>query len=171
MENLDIAGPLRVLRNVVVGERVMIWNFVNAYECEIGDDSIVGSFVEIQSGVKIGRRCRIQSHSFLCEGVTLEDEVFVAHGVMFINDNYPSGHPSHLSDWDLRPTLVRKGAAIGSGTVVLGGVTIGENALVGAGAVVTHDVPDNGCVIGVPARPHRGESSPFDRIGGPTESR
>lgn len=152
MQLLNVDGPRQVLRDVQVGTGVRIWNFVNAYECTIGDESMVGTFVEIQAAVRIGQRCHISSHSFLCEGVVLEDEVFVGHGVMFINDNHPSGRPSHWKEWELRPILVKQGAAIGSGAVILGGVTIGKDALVGAGAVVTKDVPDGKTVMGIPAR-------------------
>ncbi len=152
MELLDVTEPRRVLRNVRVGARVTIWNWVNAYDCEIGDDSMIGTFVELQSGVRIGRQCRVSSHSFLCEGVVLEDEVFVGHGVMFVNDNAPSGRLEHRETWDLSPVLVRQGAAIGSNATILGGVTIGRDAVVGAGAVVTRDVPDGATVVGVPAR-------------------
>ena len=152
MEALNEDGPRRVLRNVLVGERVRIWNWVNAYECAIDDDSMIGTFVELQSGVTIGKRCHVSSHSFLCSGVTLEDEVFIGHGVMFVNDNEPSGRPGHWDDWTLRTVLVRQGAAIGSNATVMGGVTIGRDARVGAGAVVTRDVPDGATVKGVPAR-------------------
>jgi len=139
----------QILRDVTLGENVTLWRFINLYGCEIGDDSMIGTFVEIQAGVKIGRRCRVQSHSFLCDGVTLEDDVFVGHGVMFINDNHPRlGRP-----WDLSGVLVKAGASIGSNATILGGVTIGERATVGAGAVVTRDVPDEATVVGNPARP------------------
>ena len=138
----------QILRDVTLGENVTLWNFINLYGCEIGDDSMIGTFVEIQAGVKIGRRCRIQSHSFLCEGVTVEDDVFVGHGVVFINDN----HPRLGRAWELSPVLVKAGASIGSNATVLGGVTIGERATVGAGAVVTRDVPDDATVAGSPAR-------------------
>jgi UDP-2-acetamido-3-amino-2,3-dideoxy-glucuronate N-acetyltransferase len=142
----------QILRNVHVGVDVKIWNFVNAYECEIGDGSMIGTYVEIQAGVKVGARCRVQSHSFLCEGVTLEDDVFVGHGVIFVNDNHPRASAAHYADWTALPVLVKRGASIGSRAVVLGGVTIGERATVGAGAVVTRDVPDGATVVGVPAR-------------------
>jgi acetyltransferase-like isoleucine patch superfamily enzyme len=138
----------QILRDVKLGENVRLWSFINLYGCEIGDDSMIGTFVEVQSGVKIGRGCRVQSHSFLCEGVTLEDDVFVGHGVMFINDNHPRlGRP-----WELSRVLVRAGASIGSNATILGGVTIGERATVGAGAVVTRDVPDDAIAVGNPAR-------------------
>jgi acetyltransferase-like isoleucine patch superfamily enzyme len=129
---------------------------VNLYGCRIGDATRVGAFVEIQQGVTVGARCKISSHTFICEGVTIEDEVFVGHGVMFINDRYPratkEGRLQTDADWQAVPTRVRRGASIGSGAVILCGVTIGARALVGAGAVVTHDVPDDAVMAGVPAR-------------------
>lgn len=145
------------LNNVSLGRDVKIYSFVNAYGCEIGDESRVGAFVEIQKGVKIGRRCKISSHSFLCEGVTVEDHVFIGHGVMFTNDKHPratnpDGSPQSEADWTVVPTTVKKGASIGSNATILAGVTIGENAMVGAGAVVTRDVPDGATAAGVPAR-------------------
>lgn len=130
--------------------------FVNLYGCQVGDDSRIGAFVEIQKNVVIGARCKISSHSFLCEGVTIEDEVFVGHGVLFINDLDPrataDGRPQDESDWAVVPTRVCRGASIGSGAVILAGVTIGTGALVGAGAVVTRDVAQGAVVTGVPAR-------------------
>ena len=130
--------------------------FVNLYGCRVGDDSRVGSFVEIQKNVEVGDRCKISSHSFVCEGVTIEDEVFIGHGVMFINDHDPKatsdGRPMTEADWEIIPTRVCRGASIGSGAVVLGGVTIGPGALVGAGSVVTRDVAEGEVVAGVPAR-------------------
>jgi acetyltransferase-like isoleucine patch superfamily enzyme len=129
---------------------------VNLYGCVIGAQTTIGPFVEIQRGVRIGVRCKISSHSFLCEGVTLEDEVFIGHGVMFVNDREPraavDGRLAAAGDWTLSPVLVRHGARLGSGVVVMGGVTIGAGALIGAGAVVTHDVADGEVVAGVPAR-------------------
>jgi acetyltransferase-like isoleucine patch superfamily enzyme len=154
METLNLDEPRRTLREVSVGERVRFCDWVNAYECEVGDDSMIGTFVELQAGVKIGRRVHVSTHSFLCSGVTLEDEVFIGHGVMFVNDNHPSGRPAHWDDWTLSPTLVCEGAAIGSGATILGGVTIGRNAVIGAGAVVTRDVPAGTTVLGVPAGAH-----------------
>ena len=144
--------------NVVLGQDVIIRDFVNMYGCTIGDESRVGTFVEIQSGVTVGKRCKISSHSFLCEGVTLEDGVFIGHGVMFTNDKLPravndDGTLKGNDDWTCLPTLVREGASIGSNAVILPGVTIGRRALVGAGAVVTKDVPDDGIVAGNPSRP------------------
>ncbi len=146
------------LNDVKMGENVRIFSFVNAYGCEIGDETRVGAFVEIQKGVSIGKRCKISSHSFLCEGVTIEDNVFIGHGVMFINDKFPratsaDGSPQSEADWDVVPINIKKGASIGSNATILAGVTIGENALVGAGAVVTKDVADGAVVAGVPARP------------------
>ena len=146
------------LNNVKLGEDVKIYSFVNAYGCEIGDESRIGAFVEIQKNVKIGRRCKVSSHSFLCEGVTVEDNVFIGHGVMFTNDKYPratnpDGSPQSEVDWEVVPTLVKRGASIGSNVTIIAGVTIGENALVGAGAVVTRDVADGATVAGVPAKP------------------
>lgn len=145
------------LNDVKLGDDVKIYSFVNAYGCEIGNESRVGAFVEIQKGVKIGRRCKISSHSFLCEGVTIEDNVFIGHGVMFTNDKFPratnvDGEPQTEADWTVVPITVKKGASIGSNATILAGVTIGENAMVGAGAVVTRDVADNETVAGVPAK-------------------
>jgi UDP-2-acetamido-3-amino-2,3-dideoxy-glucuronate N-acetyltransferase len=147
-----------VMSNVVQGEAVTIYHpqLVNLYGCTIGDDTRIGTFVEIQKNAAVGARCKISSHTFICEGVTIEDDVFVGHGVMFINDRYPratvDGRPQSEADWELIPTLVKRGASIGSGAVIMCGVTIGEHALIGAGAVVTHDVPDHAVVVGVPAR-------------------
>lgn len=149
---------MRIADDVKLGAGVQIHHpeLVNLYGCEIGDGTSVGPFVEIQRGVRIGRRCKISSHSFLCEGVTLEDEVFVGHGVMFTNDRHPraarDGRLLRDGDWQVVPTLVRRGASIGSGAVILCGVTIGEGATVGAGAVVTADVASGAMVAGVPAR-------------------
>ena len=144
--------------DVVLGERVTIFHreLVNLYGCRIGDDTKIGTFVEIQKNAAIGRRCKISSHTFVCEGVTIEDEVFIGHGVMFINDRYPrattSGRLVQDADWQVVPTRVARGAAIGSGATIMCGVTIGENALIGAGAVVTRDVAPGETVAGVPAR-------------------
>lgn len=139
-----------------LGRDVAIHCFVNLYGCAIGDESRVGAFVEIQKNATIGARCKISSHTFICEGVTIEDEVFVGHGVMFINDLDPrataAGKPQTEADWTVKETRVCRGASIGSGAVIMGGVTIGEGALVGAGAVVTKDVPANTVVAGCPAR-------------------
>lgn len=140
-----------IAADVELGARVVIHHaeLVNLYGCAIGDDTRIGPFVEIQRGARIGRRCKISSHTFICEGVTIDDEVFVGHGVMFTNDRFPR---ATAEDWKLVPTRVESGASIGSGAVILCGVTIGAHALVGAGAVVTHDVPAGAVVAGVPAR-------------------
>ena len=147
-----------VAPDVVLGDRVVVFHpaLVNLYGCRIGDDTKIGTFVEIQKNAVVGRRCKISSHSFICEGVTIEDDVFVGHGVMFINDRRPrasaGGRPQTGDDWTVIPTYVRRGASIGSGATILCGVTIGEDALIGAGAVVTHDVAAAETVVGVPAR-------------------
>jgi acetyltransferase-like isoleucine patch superfamily enzyme len=143
--------------DVVLGRDVQIYNFVNLYGCEIGDETRIGTFVEIQKGATVGARCKISSHTFICEGVRVEDEVFVGHGVQFINDRYPratrpDGTPQTEADWTLQRTVVRRGASIGTGAVVLGGIEIGARAIVGAGAVVTRDVPPGATVAGNPAR-------------------
>ena len=148
---------VRIAPSVIMGKDVKIYAFVNLYGCEIGDESKIGTFVEIQKGVKIGRRVKISSHTFICEGVEIEDYVFIGHGVMFINDKYPrattdSGEMQTEADWKCISTLVKKGASIGSNATILCGVTIGENAIVGAGSVVTHDVPSGAVVAGNPAR-------------------
>lgn len=137
-----------------MGKNVKTYDFINLYECEIGDDTQVGTFVEIQRGVKIGKRCRIQSHTFICEGVTIEDDVFIGHGVMFINDKNPSAASAQNKSWSMSPVIVKEGASIGTGAIIMGGVSIGKNAVIGAGAVVTRSVPDNETFIGVPARKH-----------------
>ena len=157
METITINSDKQSLNNVQVGQNVRIFNFVNAYGCSIDDGSKVGAFVEIQKGVTIGKNCKISSHSFLCEGVHIEDNVFVGHGVMFTNDLFPratnpDGSPQTEADWKLIETFVKKGASIGSNATILCGITIGENALIGAGAVVTKDVPANTIVAGSPAR-------------------
>ena len=146
----------RLLDDVQLGERVVVGPFVNLYGCSIGDDSRVGPFVEIQRGAHIGARCKIQSHSFVCEGVTIEDDVFVGHGVVFVNDKYPrstvDGRLQDQDEWPLLETTVEQGASLGSGAIVLGGIRIGAGATVGAGAVVTKDVAPHEIVAGVPAR-------------------
>lgn len=147
----------RVSADVKLGRNVQMYAFVNLYGCEIGDDTRIGTFVEIQKGAKIGDRCKISSHTFICEGVTIESEVFVGHGVTFINDRYPratgaAGQLQTEADWSVQNTLVKQGASIGSGATLLGGITIGEKAIVGAGSVVTKDVPPNAVVAGNPAR-------------------
>jgi UDP-2-acetamido-3-amino-2,3-dideoxy-glucuronate N-acetyltransferase len=157
MTTVTINEPKKSLNNVTVGENVRIFDFVNAYGCTIGDNSKVGAFVEIQKGVTIGRNCKISSHSFLCEGVQVEDNVFIGHGVMFTNDLFPratneDGSQQTEADWAVVTTTIRKGASIGSNATIVAGVTIGENALVGAGAVVTKDVPARTVVAGVPAK-------------------
>jgi len=134
--------------------------FVNLYGCEIGDDSRIGAFVEVQHGARIGARCKISSHSFICSGVTIEDEVFIGHGVVFINDRMPratnpGGQPQSESDWRLEETIVHRRASLGSGAIIMCGVEIGEGAMVGAGALVMHDVPPHAIVAGVPARLRR----------------
>ncbi len=153
-----MVGPefARIAPDVKLGENVKIYAFVNLYGCEIGNESKVGTFVEIQKGAHVGERVKISSHSFICEGVTIEDEVFIGHGVMFINDKYPrstteTGTTQTEADWVCVPTFVRKRASIGSNATILCGVTIGEGALVGAGSVVTRDVPPGAVVAGNPA--------------------
>lgn len=152
MKLININEQKKTIRDVKVGENVKIFDFVNLYECEIGDETMIAAFVEIQKGVKVGKRCRIQSHSFICEEVTLEDDVFIGHGVMFINDKNPSSLSARKKLYKLLPVLVKKGASIGSGAIIMGGVTIGENSLIGAGSVVTKDVEDNTIVMGIPAK-------------------
>lgn len=147
-----------IAADVKLGEGVKIFHFVNLYGCEIGDGSKIGTFVEIQKGAKIGKNCKISSHTFICEGVEIEDEVFVGHGVMFINDRFPraaneDGSMQTEADWKLEKTIVKKGASIGSNATILCGITIGEKALVGAGAVVTKDVGPGETLAGNPARP------------------
>jgi acetyltransferase-like isoleucine patch superfamily enzyme len=151
-------SPIQLIAPTVkLGRGVRIFGFTNLYGCDIGDDTKVGTFVEIQKGAKIGARCKISSHTFICEGVTIEDDVFIGHGVMFTNDLYPratagDGQLQTEADWKVIPTLVKQGATIGSGVTLLCGITIGENAMVGAGSVVTRDVPANTIVAGNPAR-------------------
>ena len=157
METITINNDKQSLNNVKIGENVRIFNFVNAYGCSIDDGSKVGAFVEIQKGVFIGKNCKISSHSFLCEGVQIGDNVFIGHGVMFTNDLFPratnmDGSQQTEADWKVIETQVRKGASIGSNATILCGVTIGENAMIGAGSVVTKDVPANTIVAGNPAR-------------------
>lgn len=148
---------VRIAPDVVLGINVKIYGFANLYGCQIGDECKIGAFVEIQKGAKIGRRVKISSHSFICEGVEIEDYVFIGHGVTFINDKYPratttDGELQTEADWVCVPTLVKKGASIGSNATILCGVTIGERAIVGAGSVVTHDVAPDSVVAGNPAR-------------------
>jgi acetyltransferase-like isoleucine patch superfamily enzyme len=147
----------RVASNVKMGENVAIHAFVNLYGCSIGDNSRIGAFVEIQKNASIGRNVKVSSHTFVCEGVEIEDDCFIGHNVSFINDKYPratgdGGMPQSEADWRVVPTRVMRGASIGTGATILCGITIGENAIVGAGSVVTHDVPDNAVVAGNPAR-------------------
>jgi acetyltransferase-like isoleucine patch superfamily enzyme len=147
----------RIASDVKLGKNVRIYDFTNLYGCEIGDDVKIGTFVEIQKGSKIGNRCKVSSHTFICEGVTLEDDVFIGHNVTFINDRYPratngAGQLQTESDWSCVETLVKRGASIGSGATLLCGITVGENALVGAGSVVTKNVSAGAVVAGNPAR-------------------
>jgi len=156
LQKADLPSFNRVAPDVTLGVNVKLFGFVNLYGCTIGDDSRVGAFVEIQKNALVGKRCKISSHTFICEGVTIEDEVFVGHGVIFINDLDPSATASGAlqteADWKVIPTRVCRGASIGSGAVIMGGVTVGEGALVGAGAVVTKDVAAGAVVAGCPAR-------------------
>jgi acetyltransferase-like isoleucine patch superfamily enzyme len=143
--------------DVRLGQNVKLSKFINLYGCEIGDDTKVGAFVEVQKNARVGKRCKISSHTFICEGVSIEDNVFIGHGVTFINDTYPratnpGGELQSEADWKVESTLVKKGASIGSGSTILSKVTIGENAIVGAGSVVTKDVPANVIVAGNPAK-------------------
>ena len=147
----------KIAPDVKLGKNVRVFDFVNMYGCEVDEGSKIGAFVEIQKGVKIGKNCKISTHTFICEGVTIEDNVFVGHNVSFINDKHPratnaDGSMQTEADWRVVPTLVKKGASIGTSSTILCGVTIGENAIVGAGSVVTKDVPANTVVAGVPAR-------------------
>jgi UDP-2-acetamido-3-amino-2,3-dideoxy-glucuronate N-acetyltransferase len=147
----------RIAPDVKLGKNVRIYDFTNLYGCEIGDDVKIGTFVEIQKGSKIGNRCKVSSHTFICEGVILEDDVFIGHNVTFINDLYPratngTGELQSDSDWNCVATLVKRGASIGSGAVLLCGITVGQNAMIGAGSVVTKDVPSDTIVAGNPAR-------------------
>lgn len=146
-----------VTPDVKLGKDVRLGRFINLYGCEIGDETKIGAFVEIQKNASIGRRCKISSHTFICEGVTIEDQVFIGHNVAFVNDTFPratsdSGELQTAADWVVEKTLVKKGASIGSGATILSNVTIGERSIVGAGAVVTRDVPPNVIVAGNPAR-------------------
>jgi acetyltransferase-like isoleucine patch superfamily enzyme len=143
--------------DVRLGTNVRLSKFINLYGCEIGDETKIGAFVEIQKNARVGKRCKISSHTFVCEGVAVEDEVFIGHGVTFVNDSYPrattaDGSLQTEADWRVEPTVVRKGASIGSGATILSNISIGENAIVGAGSVVTKDVPPNAIVAGNPAR-------------------
>jgi acetyltransferase-like isoleucine patch superfamily enzyme len=147
----------KIAPTVKLGENVQLNDFINLYGCQIGDNTKIGPFVEIQKNVAIGRNCKVQSHSFICEGVIIEDEVFIGHGVMFINDRFPrsttaSGDLQTESDWQVVSTVIKKGASIGSNATILCGITVGVDAMVGAGSVVTRDVPANAIVAGNPAR-------------------
>lgn len=153
----QISPLARISDDVKLGENVIVYDFVNLYGCSIGENTKIGTFVEIQKGVVIGRNCKISSHSFLCEGVTIEDDVFIGHNVTFINDLLPratgaEGRLQTEADWACLPTLIRRGASIGSSATVLGGITVGEEALVGAGSIVTRDVPPRTIVAGNPAK-------------------
>ena len=147
---------LRIAPDVLLGKEVRLHGFCNLYGCQIGDETRIGTFVEIQKGASVGARCKISSHTFICEGVVIEDGVFIGHGVIFVNDRHPralspDGSLQGADDWQCQHTLVRKGASIGSGVTLLGGITVGENAMIGAGSVVTRDVPPNATVVGNPA--------------------
>ena len=152
-----MTDSLCIAPDVKLGKDVKLAKFINLYGCEVGDETRIGAFVEIQKNASVGRRCKISSHTFICEGVTIEDHVFIGHGVVFINDSYPrattaTGELQTAHDWTVEKTLVKKGASIGSGATILSNVTIGERALVGAGSVVTRDVPPGATVAGNPAR-------------------
>ena len=166
----DNAPPeyVSIAADVTLGTDVRLGRFLNLYGCSIGDETRIGAFVEIQKNARVGRRCKISSHTFICEGVTIEDRVFIGHGVMFINDLYPrattdDGELQGPSDWSVESTLVRTGASIGSGATILARVVIGEHAIVGAGSVVTRDVPAHAIVAGNPARVLRMNTKPSDR--------
>ena len=155
--NQTAAPDRKIAPDVKLGRDVRIFSFTNLYGCEIGDEVKIGTFVEVQKGAKIGNRCKISSHSFICEGVTLEDEVFIGHGVMFTNDMFPratasDGRPQTEADWQCLKTVVKRGASIGSNATLLCGITIGEKSVIGAGSVVTKDVPPGVVVAGNPAR-------------------
>jgi acetyltransferase-like isoleucine patch superfamily enzyme len=157
LEDSSMESYQRITPDVKLGKDVKIFAFVNLYGCEIGENSKIGSFVEIQKNAKIGANVKVSSHTFICEGVTIEDDVFIGHNVSFINDKYPhstnsSGRMQTEGDWHVVPTLVKRGASIGTSATILCGVTIGENAIIGAGSVVTRDVPSNTVVAGVPAK-------------------
>jgi len=156
---------LRIAADVKLGSGVKLSAYLNLYGCEIGDHTRIGCFVEIQSGAKVGARCKISSHTFICTGVTIEDEVFVGHGVMFTNDRWPratagNGRVAAAEDWQCLPTRVQHGASIGSGCTIMGGLTIGANAMIGAGSMVTRDVPAGATVTGNPARPIKDKPEP-----------
>jgi UDP-2-acetamido-3-amino-2,3-dideoxy-glucuronate N-acetyltransferase len=157
-------APYRLINDVEFGENVVVYSFTNLYGCSIGDDTRIGTFVEIQRGARIGKACKVQSHTFICDGITIGDGVFVGHGVMFINDKRPratadGGALQTEADWELLETRIEDGASLGSGSVILGGVTVGAGAIVGAGAVVTRNVAPGETVAGVPARIPRSSPS------------
>ncbi len=165
MQQEDIVAR-KIAPDVKLGKNVIIYDFVNLYGCEIGDNTKIGTFVEIQKGVKVGKNCKISSHTFICEGVIIEDDVFVGHNVTFINDLYPQattdvGQLQTEDDWICVPTRIKKGASIGSSVTLLCGITVGSNSIIGAGSVVTKDVPENTIVAGNPARTIR----KFDKKG------
>jgi acetyltransferase-like isoleucine patch superfamily enzyme len=154
--------------DVKLGKGVKLSKFINLYGCQIGDDTKIGAFVEIQKNATVGRRCKVSSHTFICEGVTIEDNVFIGHGVMFINDSYPrataNGQLQTEADWKVERTVIKQGASIGTGSTILANITIGENAIIGAGSVVTKDVPANTIVAGSPARIFRKIESAVEAI-------
>jgi acetyltransferase-like isoleucine patch superfamily enzyme len=166
----DESGFRRIAADVTLAPGVIVRDFVNLYGCEIGEDTRIGTFVEIQRGAKVGRRCKVSSHTFICEGVTIEDDVFIGHNVSFINDRYPrataNGQLQTERDWKLESTLVKRGASIGTSATILCGVVIGEKAIVGAGSVVTHDVPPGAVVAGNPARVLKAVSDMADVVRG-----
>jgi len=155
--DMQVNGYLCIASDVKLGQNVMLSKFINLYGCEVGDDTKIGAFVEIQKNAKVGKRCKISSHTFICEGVTIEDEVLIGHNVTFVNDSFPratiaTGALQTEADWKVEVTLVKRGASIGSGATILSNVVIGENTLIGAGSVVTSDVPANAIVVGNPGR-------------------
>jgi acetyltransferase-like isoleucine patch superfamily enzyme len=159
---------LCIADDVKLGRDVKLSKFINMYGCEVGDETKIGAFVEIQKNATVGKRCKISSHTFICEGVTIEDNVFIGHGVTFTNDSYPrattaGGGLQTEADWKVERTVIKKGASVGSGTTILSKVTIGENAIVGAGSVVTKDVPANGIVAGNPAKLLRYIEQPLEK--------
>jgi acetyltransferase-like isoleucine patch superfamily enzyme len=158
-----------IAEDVKLGANVRLSNFINLYGCEIGDETKIGAFVEIQKNVRVGKRCKISSHTFICEGVTIEDNVFIGHGVVFVNDTYPratasGGRLQTEEDWKVELTAIKRGASIGSGATILSNISIGENAIVGAGSVVTKDVPANAIVAGNPARVLRHIQSSVEHV-------
>jgi acetyltransferase-like isoleucine patch superfamily enzyme len=158
-----------IAEDVKLGANVRLSSFINLYGCEIGDETKIGAFVEIQKNVRVGKRCKISSHTFICEGVTIEDNVFIGHGVVFVNDTYPratasGGRLQTEEDWKVEPTVIKRGASIGSGATILSNISIGENAIVGAGSVVTKDVPVNAIVAGNPARVLRHIQSSVEHV-------